>query len=98
MTQPSRQPRIGILSMAGNAWTTLHRFLDRIPATFRQKTTKAFISADPGEGPTCLVGSGGDVMAPECPPGVIRNKRNLGNGGNQKVDYNLHIILAAESA
>jgi hypothetical protein len=51
MTYPSRQPRRRILRVARKTAATLHRFLDRTPASIRQKTTTAFIGYDQGTGP-----------------------------------------------
>ena len=52
------QPRIGILIVAYNAALTLQRVLDRIPVSFRQRTTKVFICDDHSHDSTYLVGLG----------------------------------------
>ena len=83
------QPRIGILIVAYNAALTLQRVLDRIPASFRQRTTKVFICDDHSHDSTYLVGLGYKQLTPELPLEVIRNTRNLGYGGNQKLGYRL---------
>jgi glycosyltransferase involved in cell wall biosynthesis len=83
------QPRIGILIVAYNAALTLQRVLDRIPASFREKTTKVFICDDHSHDSTYLVGLGYKQLTPDLPIEVIRNARNLGYGGNQKLGYRL---------
>jgi len=85
------QPRIGILIVAYNAALTLQRVLDRIPVSFRQRTTKVFICDDHSHDSTYLVGLGYKQLTPELPIEVIRNAQNLGYGGNQKLGYRLAI-------
>jgi 2-polyprenyl-3-methyl-5-hydroxy-6-metoxy-1,4-benzoquinol methylase len=77
------------LIVAYNAALTLQRVLDRIPDSFRQKTTKVFICDDHSHDSTYLVGLGYKQLTPELPIEVIRNPRNLGYGGNQKLGYRL---------
>jgi 2-polyprenyl-3-methyl-5-hydroxy-6-metoxy-1,4-benzoquinol methylase len=85
------QPRIGILIVAYNAALTLQSVLDRIPASFRERTTRVFICDDHSHDSTYLVGLGYKQLAPQFPIDVIRNARNLGYGGNQKLGYRLAI-------
>ena len=64
MTHPSRQPRSRILNLACKAaGATLHRFLEGIPAWFRQKTTKASIAHNLATGSTYRVSPGRTRLA-----------------------------------
>lgn len=82
---------IGVLVVAYNAASTLAGVLDRIPPTFRSKITEVIVSDDSSSDATYLVGLGYQQMVPDLPLKVIRNERNLGYGGNQKVGYQLAI-------
>lgn len=86
-----RPPRIGILIVAYNAALTLHRVLDRIPPEFRERTAKIFVCDDFSHDSTYLVGLGYQQTKPELPLEIVRNPRNLGYGGNQKLGYRLAI-------
>jgi 2-polyprenyl-3-methyl-5-hydroxy-6-metoxy-1,4-benzoquinol methylase len=86
-----RPPRIGILVVAYNAALTLQAVLDRIPAEFLEKTTKIFVCDDHSHDSTYLVGLGYKQLAGNLPIEVIRNDKNLGYGGNQKLGYRLAI-------
>ncbi|MBN2622949.1 MAG: methyltransferase domain-containing protein [Acidimicrobiales bacterium] len=84
---PLVQPRIGILVVAYNAAGTLARVLDRIPADFRSRISGILVSDDHSADATYLVGLGYQQFDPSLPLEVVRNQRNLGYGGNQKVGY-----------
>ena len=81
------QPRIGILVVAYNAAGTLARVLERIPTGFRDRISGILVSDDHSADSTYLVGLGYQQFDPDLPLEVIRNPRNLGYGGNQKVGY-----------
>ncbi|MGO9822102.1 MAG: glycosyltransferase [Solirubrobacteraceae bacterium] len=83
--------RIGILVVAYNAVATLASVLDRVPADFRPRITQIFVCDDASEDATYLVGLGYKQAFPDLPLTIIRNPRNLGYGGNQKVGYKLAI-------
>jgi glycosyltransferase involved in cell wall biosynthesis len=84
-------PRIGILVVAYNAVSTLASVLDRVPADFRPRITQIFVCDDASEDATYLVGLGYKQAFPDLPLTIIRNPRNLGYGGNQKLGYKLAI-------
>jgi glycosyltransferase involved in cell wall biosynthesis len=77
--------------VAYNAALTLHQVLDRIPESFRNKIDRVFVCDDHSHDSTYLVGLGYKHLKPELPMEVIRNPRNLGYGGNQKLGYRLAI-------
>lgn len=79
--------RIGILVVAYNAAGTLARVLERIPADFRPRISGILVSDDHSADSTYLVGLGYQQIDPTLPLEVLRNPRNLGYGGNQKVGY-----------
>ena len=81
------QPRIGILVVAYNAASTLARVLERIPAGFRHRISGILVSDDHSADSTYLIGLGYKEFDPGLPLEVVRNPRNLGYGGNQKVGY-----------
>jgi glycosyltransferase involved in cell wall biosynthesis len=80
-------PRIGILVVAYNAAGTLAKVLDRIPADFRPRIAGILVSDDHSADSTYLVGLGYQQLDPSLPLEVVRNPKNLGYGGNQKVGY-----------
>lgn len=84
-------PRIGILVVAYNAATTLSKTLDRIPADFRPRIAEVIILDDASHDDTFQYGQ--DWAKREDTPKtlVIRHKKNLGYGGNQKAAYALAI-------
>ena len=82
------EPRIGIIVVAYNAASTLARVLDRIPKEFIPRISEILICDNASEDQTYLVGLGyKQVDGRSLPLNVIRNPRNLGYGGNQKVGY-----------
>jgi methionine biosynthesis protein MetW len=84
---PPVQPRIGVLVVAYNAAGTLARVLERIPVDFRPRISGVLVSDDHSADATYLVGLGYQQIDPGLPLEVVRNPRNLGYGGNQKVGY-----------
>lgn len=91
VTQPRREPRIGVLVVAYNAVTTLASVLDRIPADFRGRLAEIMICDDASHDATHLVALGYQQKAPDLPITVIRHEKNLGYGGNQKSGYDLAV-------
>jgi 2-polyprenyl-3-methyl-5-hydroxy-6-metoxy-1,4-benzoquinol methylase len=79
--------RIGILVVAYNAASTLGQVLDRIPPDFRPRISQILVSDDASSDATYLVGLGYAQLNVDIPLTVIRQDRNLGYGGNQKVGY-----------
>jgi len=78
--------KIGILIVAYNAVSTLHKVLDRIPAEFRSRITEVLVSDDASHDATYLVGVGYQQDS-DLPLTVVRQPVNLGYGGNQKAGY-----------
>ena len=88
---PESGPRIGILVVAYTAASTLASVLDRIPKPFRSRITQVFVCDDASDDSTYLVGLGYKQVAPDLPLTIIRHRKNLGYGGNQKTGYRLAI-------
>jgi methionine biosynthesis protein MetW len=84
---PPVQPSIGVLVVAYNAAGTLARVLERIPTEFRPRISSILVSDDHSADSTYLVGLGYQQIDPSLPLEVVRNPRNMGYGGNQKVGY-----------
>jgi glycosyltransferase involved in cell wall biosynthesis len=82
--------RIGILVVAYNAATTLHKVLDRIPEEIRGDIEEVIVSDDHSQDSTYLVGLGYQQVS-DLPITLIRQPVNLGYGGNQKAGYELAI-------
>lgn len=72
--------------VAYNAASTLARVLDRIPRSFVPRISHVLVSDDASDDSTFLVGLGYQQLS-DLPLTVIRQRRNLGYGGNQKVAY-----------
>ena len=84
----STPKRIGIIVVAYNAASTLAKVLDRIPPEFIPRITKILICDNASEDQTYLVGLGyKQVDGRKLPLEVLRNPRNVGYGGNQKIGY-----------
>jgi 2-polyprenyl-3-methyl-5-hydroxy-6-metoxy-1,4-benzoquinol methylase len=88
---PDRALKIGILVVAYNAASTLASVLDRIPKHFRSRITQVFVCDDASDDSTYLVGLGYKQVATDLPLTIIRHRKNLGYGGNQKAGYRLAI-------
>ena len=84
------KPRIMVHVVAYNAEATLARTLDRIPHEVRAQLAEVCVFDDASEDDTFAVGeeykaeSSGEWPVPLR---VMRNRRNRGYGGNQKVGY-----------
>jgi len=85
-----KEMKIGILVVAYNAASTLAEVLNRIPADFKSRITEVIVSDDHSQDSTYLVGIGYQQQS-DLPIEVIRQPKNLGYGGNQKVGYRLAI-------
>jgi glycosyltransferase involved in cell wall biosynthesis/SAM-dependent methyltransferase len=81
------RPRIGILVVAYNAASTLASVLDRIPASFRPSVEVVLVSDDFSTDTTYEVGLEYQRSNAALPVTVVRQRRNLGYGGNQKFGY-----------
>ena len=79
-------PRIGILIVAYNTAATLASVLDRIPSDVAGLSA-VLVSDNHSEDDTFDVGVAYSNRYPELPITVVRQSRNLGYGGNQKVGY-----------
>lgn len=80
--------RIGIIVVAYNAASTLAKVLDRIPRDFIPRITQILICDNASEDQTYLVGLGyKQVDGRKLPLEVLRNPKNVGYGGNQKIGY-----------
>lgn len=74
--------------MAYNAASTLAKVLDRIPRDFIPRITQILICDNASEDQTYLVGLGyKQVDGRKLPLEVLRNPKNVGYGGNQKIGY-----------
>jgi glycosyltransferase involved in cell wall biosynthesis len=80
-------PRIGILVVAYNAVTTLAATLDRIPEDFRASIDAVLVSDDFSTDTTYETGLEYQRSHESFPITVVRQRRNLGYGGNQKFGY-----------
>ena len=87
MSDPATNKRIGVLVVAYNAASTLHRVLARIPPEFRAMVDHILVSDDASTDATYLVGLGYQSTDPDLPITMLRQHQNLGYGGNQKVGY-----------
>src|SRR5215470_6216324 len=77
------RPRIGILVVAYNASSTLASVLDRIPADFRSSIDVVLVSDDFSTDTTYELGLEYQRRDETLPITVVRQRRNLGYGGNQ---------------
>lgn len=79
--------RIGILVVAYDAVSTLASVLDRIPESFRAHVDVVLVSDDFSTDETYEVGVAYQREHDGLPIAVVRQRRNLGYGGNQKFGY-----------
>ena len=79
--------RIGILVVAYNAVSTLGGVLDRIPESLRDSVNVVLISDDHSTDRTYEAALEYQRTHSAFPIAVVRQRRNLGYGGNQKVGY-----------
>ncbi len=80
-------PRIGILVVAYNAVSTLADVLDRIPESFRPSIEVVLVSDDHSTDETYETALEYRDSSDALPLVVVRQRRNLGYGGNQKFGY-----------
>ena len=78
--------KIGIVVVAYNAANTLAAVLDRIPDEFAEQLCEVLVCDDHSVDATHLVGLGYKSRS-SLPITVVRQKQNLGYGGNQKSAY-----------
>ena len=78
--------RIGVLVVAYNAAQTLASVLDRLPPTFRRRVHQVLVSDDASQDHTFEIGLQYEALG-DLPLTTMRQPRNLGYGGNQKVGY-----------
>ena len=84
------KPRIMVHVVAYNAAATLAQTLDRIPREVRPQLAEVCVFDDASEDNTFLVGEGYKVTSSDqwpVPLKIIRNPKNRGYGGNQKLGY-----------
>lgn len=93
--EDQRHPRIGILIVAYNTAATLASVLDRIPSDIAGLSA-VLVSDNHSEDDTYDVGVAYSNRYPEMPITVVRQSRNLGYGGNQKVGYRWAIDLGLD--
>jgi 2-polyprenyl-3-methyl-5-hydroxy-6-metoxy-1,4-benzoquinol methylase len=79
--------RIGVLVVAYNAVTTLTSVLERIPESFRSAIDVVLVSDDFSKDETYEVGVAYQRENAGLPMTLVRQRRNLGYGGNQKFGY-----------
>jgi 2-polyprenyl-3-methyl-5-hydroxy-6-metoxy-1,4-benzoquinol methylase len=82
-----RKPRIGVFIVAYNAVSTLASVLERIPASFRPSIGVVLVSDDNSTDATYEAGVTYKRENAGLPITVVRQRRNLGYGGNQKFGY-----------
>jgi glycosyltransferase involved in cell wall biosynthesis len=81
------RPRIGILIVAYNAVSTLAAVLDRIPESFWPAVEVVLVSDDHSTDTTFEAALEYQRANDQLPVTVVRHRRNLGYGGNQKFGY-----------
>ncbi|HEY2749161.1 MAG TPA: bifunctional glycosyltransferase/class I SAM-dependent methyltransferase [Polyangia bacterium] len=84
------KPRIMVHVVAYNAEATLAQTLDRIPRSVRPQLAEVCVFDDASSDNTVLVGEGYKATASgdwPVPLKIVRNPRNRGYGGNQKLGY-----------
>jgi SAM-dependent methyltransferase len=79
--------RVGVFIVAYNAVTTLASVLERIPESFRPSIDVVLVSDDFSTDETYEVGVAYQRENAGLPITMIRQRRNLGYGGNQKFGY-----------
>lgn len=83
----SRGKRIGILIVAYNAVTTLGKVLRRITPHVWKNVEEVVVFDDASQDSTYELAVGYQVLSEIKKLNVIKNRRNLGYGGNQKQGY-----------
>jgi 2-polyprenyl-3-methyl-5-hydroxy-6-metoxy-1,4-benzoquinol methylase len=79
--------RVGVFIVAYNASTTLEAVLERIPKSFRPQIDVVLVSDDFSTDETYEIGVAYQRQNGELPIAMVRQRRNLGYGGNQKFGY-----------
>jgi len=79
--------RIGVFIVAYNAATTIASVLERIPESFRPSIDVVLVSDDFSTDETYEVGVAYQREKAGLPITMVRQRRNLGYGGNQKFGY-----------
>jgi glycosyltransferase involved in cell wall biosynthesis len=88
VTSPPQPPRLLVFVLAFHAERTLASVLERIPALlFREYRCEILVVDDASQDNTFGIGQAWKVSHPNIPITVLRNERNQGYGGNQKVGY-----------
>jgi 2-polyprenyl-3-methyl-5-hydroxy-6-metoxy-1,4-benzoquinol methylase len=82
-----RKPRIGVFIVAYNAASTLASVLERIPEPFRSSIDVVLVSDDHSTDATYEAGVTYKRENAGLPIRLVRQRRNLGYGGNQKFGY-----------
>src|SRR5688572_19551301 len=82
-----RRPRIGVFIVAYNAVSTLASVLERIPPSFRPSIDVVLVSDDHSTDATYDAGLTYKRENAALPITMVRQRRNLGYGGNQKFGY-----------
>jgi glycosyltransferase involved in cell wall biosynthesis len=96
------KPRIGILIVAYDAASTLPSVLERIPESFRASIDVVLVSDDHSSDGTNEVGLAYQREHAGLPLTVVRQRRNLGYGGNQKfgyrwlIDHEIDVLLRGD--
>src|SRR5689334_9106897 len=85
--QARGEMRVGVFVVAYNAVSTLASVLDRIPESFRPSIDVVLVSDDYSTDETYEVGVAYEHDHDGLPITVVRQRRNLGYGGNQKFGY-----------
>ncbi|WP_394824004.1 glycosyltransferase [Pendulispora albinea] len=88
MLEKSDRPRLLIFVIAYHAESTLRQVLERVPrAIFDEYACEVLVVDDASTDRTFEIGQDYRHVHPETPMTVLRNERNQGYGGNQKVGY-----------
>jgi 2-polyprenyl-3-methyl-5-hydroxy-6-metoxy-1,4-benzoquinol methylase len=88
MSEGRRRPRLLVFIVAYYAESTLISVLERIPAAvFDDYDAEVLVVDDASDDRTFALAREYRQAHPEIPMTVLRNGRNLGYGGNQKVGY-----------
>ncbi len=83
----NRGKRVGVLIVAFNAVTTLATVLQRIPRDVWQNVEEVVVFDDASGDDTYALAVGYKALSGLDKLTVLRNPRNLGYGGNQKLGY-----------
>jgi len=87
MDTAETENKIAILVVAYNHAGTLAKVLDRIPAFIWERVSEVVVIDDASQDDTFLVGKGYSTDRGQTKLTILKNKENLGYGGNQKKGY-----------